>query len=101
MRATPPMTTPMITPRWLLDELEVALSADEPLPVVLVPDADPDAEFNRMLAGRVLAGAVGCVPSWPLPTMTYVPLLGIPCTFTNINAGPGWKRFAFGGSCAT
>jgi hypothetical protein len=57
MSATPPTMTPMISPKWLV---EPELGFD--VPVVLEPDADPEAEFNLTLEGSTLAGAVGCVP---------------------------------------
>ena len=74
------------------------LLPDEPLDEL---EPEPCALSRRMLAGSSAAGAVGCVPISPLPTMTIVPLLGMPFTFTKSSAGPGWKRFGFGGACAT
>ena len=58
-------------------------------------------------AGTATATAVGCVPTWPVPTAWPVPtipiveLLGTPFTTTNSSAGPGVSRFAFGGTCET
>jgi len=61
-------------------------------------DPEPLAAVNSILGGRTLAAEMGCVPICPFPTMRSEPLLGIPCTVTNKNAGPGWKRLELGGA---
>lgn len=72
------------------------------LPVdVLEPSALPVAESTLILVGRAAAAEVGCVSIAPLPTMTGTPVLGMPLMVTKKSAGPGWKRFAFGGAWAT
>ena len=66
----------------------------------MVPFADLLFWAEKAVNGRTLADAVGCVPIWPFPTMTKVPLLGIPLIVTNRNAGPGWNKFGNGGNWA-
>jgi len=63
--------------------------------------ADPVAFASSTLGGKTLAADVGWAPSCPFPTITKVPLLGIPFMVTNRNAGPGWKILGFGGAWAT
>lgn len=63
--------------------------------------ADPLALASSMLGGKTLAADVGWAPNCPFPTITKVPLLGIPFMVTNKNAGPGWKILGFGSAWAT
>jgi len=64
-------------------------------------DEGDGIEVAVTLGGSALAAEVGCVSTCPVPTMTIVPLLGIPLTTTNSNAGPGVSKFGFGGTCET
>jgi hypothetical protein len=104
---SPPTAPPTMAPMCEVEEEGVAELALvlEPEPVlealVDAPSAEPVAEESSTLGGSAAGALVGCVPMFPLPTMTSVPLLGIPLTTTKTNAGPGWKRLAFGGACET
>jgi hypothetical protein len=102
---SPPTAPPTIAAMWEVDEgvLLLPLAVLVPVLVELVeaPSAEPDADARLTLSGSAAAELVGCGSTFPLPTMTAVPLLGTPLTTTKTNAGPGWKRFAFGGACET
>jgi len=80
-----PATIPTITP---------LLSAP-------LDDGLADVVVTFDAAGSSAAVCVGCVSTLPVPTITIVPLLGIPSTTTNSSAGPGVSRFGFGGTCDT
>lgn len=95
---TPPTIAPVCDVAPLVDVPEAPLDV---LVDVLLSEPEPDAELSRILDGKTLAGAVGCVEIWPFPTINLVPLLGIPLIVTKRNAGPGWKMLGFGGTCAT
>jgi hypothetical protein len=82
----------MIRPVW--EELPSLPLSEEEL------GADPDAELTRTLLGSTEMVLVGWSPNCPFPTITNVPLLGIPLMVTNSIAGPGWNKFGLGGSCA-
>ena len=85
------MNDPSTASALVIPATEIAMLVGEPLLfpetavlllVGLDPDAEPETEFRRTVAGRVLAAVVGCLPKSPLPTITSVPLLGIPLTTT-------------------
>lgn len=85
--ATIPPTTAAVC-----DEVVVVLE----FVVAFVPE--PLAVVDCVLGGSSPTAEMGCVPICPFPTITSVPLLGIPWTVTNKNAGPGCKRLGLGGA---
>lgn len=63
---------------------------------LLDPDPDPDP-CGMLNEGRVAIVWMGCVPIWPDPTITWIPIDGTPLTTTKRKAGPGGKMAGFGG----